>query len=108
VCVVSQGMVLSSFFWGYATTQVLGGYLSDRCGAKRVMMAAMLGWSLLTLMTPVVAQSCSDDDRPTIRDHSATGSSTRSAIVLRMFVIMRILTGCLQGSDGCIVVAKTF
>lgn len=42
------GTVLSSFFWGYALTQVLGGYLSDRFGAERVLLAAGAGWGLIT------------------------------------------------------------
>jgi len=81
-----QGIVLSAFFWGYATTQVIGGYLSDRCGAKTVMIAAMTGWSALTLMTPIMTQTCCD--------------GLRSGI-LHMFVIMRILTGCVQGTHLC-------
>ena len=49
------GTVLSSFFWGYALTQVLGGYLSDRFGAERVLLAAGLGWGLVTVrMTNVL------------------------------------------------------
>ena len=43
------GTVLSSFFWGYALTQILGGYLSDRFGAERVLFAAGLGWGLVTV-----------------------------------------------------------
>jgi len=67
---------------------VIGGYLSDRCGAKVVMITAMIGWSALTLLTPVVTQACCD--------------GTRSA-VLRMFVIMRIFTGCVQGTSLCLL-----
>jgi len=81
---VYQGTVLSAFFWGYATTQVIGGYLSDRCGAKVVMIAAMVGWSLLTIITPVVTRTC------------CVGSRRG---VLHMFVIIRILTGCFQGTN---------
>jgi len=42
------GQVLSSFFWGYALTQVAGGYLSDRLGAERVLLASACGWGLIT------------------------------------------------------------
>jgi len=79
-----QGIVLSAFFWGYATTQVIGGYLSDRCGAKVVMVSAMIGWSLLTMITPVLTRACCDGSR-----HA----------VLHMLVILRVLTGCVQGRN---------
>ena len=42
------GTVLSSFFWGYTLTQILGGYLSDKFGAERVLLAAGMIWGLLT------------------------------------------------------------
>ncbi|XP_064490218.1 voltage-gated purine nucleotide uniporter SLC17A9-like isoform X2 [Ornithodoros turicata] len=48
----TAGTVLSCFFWGYALTQVLGGYLGDRYGGAKVMLGAALGWSLLTFYTP--------------------------------------------------------
>ena len=63
---------------------MIGGYLSDRYGAKTVMMVAMIGWSLLTMMTPIATQSFSDGSRRG---------------VLHMFVIMRMLTGCVQGTN---------
>jgi len=43
------GTVLSSFFWGYALTQIIGGYLSDKFGAEKVMLAAGVGWGFVTV-----------------------------------------------------------
>ena len=40
---------------GYATTQVLGGWLALRCGPKRVLLTAVFLWSLATLLTPAAA-----------------------------------------------------
>lgn len=37
-----QGFVLSAFFWGYITTQVLGGWLSERYGGMRVLGTGLL------------------------------------------------------------------
>ncbi|KAL3193373.1 hypothetical protein MRX96_017604 [Rhipicephalus microplus] len=48
----TSGTVLCCFFWGYALTQVLGGYLGDVWGGDKVMLGAAIGWSLLTLYTP--------------------------------------------------------
>lgn len=48
----TAGVVLCCFFWGYALTQVLGGYLGDLWGGAKVMLGSALGWSLLTLYTP--------------------------------------------------------
>lgn len=49
-----SGAVLSSFFWGYTLTQVLGGYWSDRIGGAFVLFCATIGWSVITCWTPYV------------------------------------------------------
>jgi MFS family permease len=51
----ATGTLLSAFFYGYLTTQLLGGWLATRYGSKPVMLAGVLGPSLLTLLTPVLA-----------------------------------------------------
>ncbi|XP_034941000.1 vesicular glutamate transporter 3-like [Chelonus insularis] len=47
-----QGLVLSSFFYGYISTQLLGGWLSARIGGKRVFGGGIAVTALLTLITP--------------------------------------------------------
>lgn len=47
-----SGTVLSSFFWGYTLTQVLGGYLSDKIGGQKVIFLAAYGWSMITFFMP--------------------------------------------------------
>lgn len=47
-----SGMVLSSFFWGYTLTQVMGGYCSDKYGGQEVILLAAIGWSLVTFWMP--------------------------------------------------------
>jgi MFS family permease len=48
----ATGLILSSFLWGYIGPQMLGGWLADRFGGKRVLMAAVVLWSLGTFLTP--------------------------------------------------------
>lgn len=48
----TQGVVLSSFFYGYMCTQVLGGWLGARLGGSRVYGAGVAVTALLTLITP--------------------------------------------------------
>ena len=52
-----QGLVLSAFFIGYLLTQVIGGRLADRFGAKVVLGLAVLTWSLFTFVTPIAAMA---------------------------------------------------
>lgn len=52
----TQGLVLGSFFYGYVLTQVPGGRLADRFGAKRLLGAGILLAALLTLLTPWAAR----------------------------------------------------
>ncbi len=51
----TQGVVLSSFFYGYLATQILGGWLSDRYGGKVVLSVGVLLWSFFTIVTPPAA-----------------------------------------------------
>ncbi|KAG1667951.1 hypothetical protein FOA52_008323 [Chlamydomonas sp. UWO 241] len=50
-----QGVVLSSFFAGYALTQMLGGQLADRYGGKIVLTAGISIWSICTGLIPMAA-----------------------------------------------------
>nr|CAD7454717.1 unnamed protein product [Timema tahoe] len=51
-----QGFLLSAYFYGYSATQLLGGRLSDRFGAKMIMGPGILATGLLSLLTPVVVK----------------------------------------------------
>ena len=51
-----QGNLLSSFFYGYIVTQVVGGYFSDRFGGKTVFLVGMVTLSGTTLLIPVLAR----------------------------------------------------
>jgi sugar phosphate permease len=47
----SLGVVLSSFFAGYALMQIPGGWLADKYGSKKIMVIALVMWSLFTIVT---------------------------------------------------------
>ena len=51
----TQGILLASFFYGYVVTQLPGGYLSERFSAKIVFGLAVFIPSVLSLLTPFVA-----------------------------------------------------
>uniref|UniRef100_UPI002954A461 voltage-gated purine nucleotide uniporter SLC17A9-like n=1 Tax=Panthera onca TaxID=9690 RepID=UPI002954A461 len=71
------GVVLSSFFWGYCLTQVVGGHLGDRIGGEKVILLSASAWGFITAATPLLARLSS------------------AHLVLMTF--SRILTGLLQG-----------
>ncbi|EQB77208.1 solute carrier family 17 member 9 [Camelus ferus] len=50
------GLVLSSFFWGYCLTQVVGGHLGDRIGGEKVILLSASAWGCITAATPLLAQ----------------------------------------------------
>ncbi len=52
---LGMGGVLSAFFIGYALMQLPGGMLADRFGPRRVMIAAIVGWSFFTVLTGLAA-----------------------------------------------------
>lgn len=46
-----QGVVMSTFYIGYAAMQIPGGWIADRWGSKKVIVVSIAFWSLFTLMT---------------------------------------------------------
>ncbi|EEF28716.1 probable anion transporter 6, chloroplastic [Ricinus communis] len=49
------GLVQSSFFWGYALSQLPGGWLSKIFGGRKVLKIGVLVWSLATAFVPLLA-----------------------------------------------------
>ncbi|XP_052864741.1 sialin [Anopheles cruzii] len=52
-----QNLMLGSFFWGYVLTELPGGRLAEVIGGRRVFGYSMLWASLLTLLTPLAANT---------------------------------------------------
>lgn len=50
-----QGIILGAFFYGFVVTQIPGGRLAERFGAKWLFGVAVLSTSLLTLLIPAAA-----------------------------------------------------
>ena len=49
----STGIILSAFFLGYAIMPIPGGWLADKFGAKRVLLMAVITWSIFTGLTAI-------------------------------------------------------
>lgn len=47
-----QGVIQSSFLWGYMATQLLGGALADKYGGKVVMAGGIIWFSLASMLLP--------------------------------------------------------
>jgi len=50
----TQGIILGGFFYGYTTTQVLGGTLAQRIGGKVLMLFGIAWTAALTLLLPIL------------------------------------------------------
>lgn len=53
----TQGLILSGFYYGYAITQVPGGYLAEKFGGKWTLGVGLLSTALFTFLTPIVIRA---------------------------------------------------
>nr|CAD7586853.1 unnamed protein product [Timema genevievae] len=51
-----QGFILSAFYYGYITTQIIGGRLGEKYGAKFIMGPGLLAAGIMSLLTPIAAR----------------------------------------------------
>jgi ACS family sodium-dependent inorganic phosphate cotransporter-like MFS transporter 5 len=51
-----QDYILGSFFYGYILTQIPGGWMAEKFGAKWLFGLGVLCTSVLTLVTPIAAR----------------------------------------------------
>ncbi|KAK7066420.1 hypothetical protein SK128_019270, partial [Halocaridina rubra] len=54
---MTQGVILGSYFYGYAITQILGGRLAEIYGTRWVFGGCIFGGAICTLLTPVVSKA---------------------------------------------------
>ncbi|XP_042203100.1 sialin-like [Homarus americanus] len=82
----TQGLVLGAFYWGYATTNFVGGRAAEYLGGRLVLGMSLLLSSLLTLFNPLCA-----------------------SLSKELFIAIRIVQGIVQGvtypSLGLLVVS---
>lgn len=52
-----QGLVLSSFYWGYVLSQIPGGLVADRFGGKHTLTAGMVLSIVATALAPVAVRA---------------------------------------------------
>jgi MFS family permease len=52
-----QGLVLSSFFYGYIVTQIPGGWLATQIGGRKLFGIGVGMTALVTLLTPALASA---------------------------------------------------
>lgn len=75
------GTILSSFFWGYCLTQIIGGVLSDKLGGQRIIFISSIFWSITTVSMPTFFEL----------------SSYFPSYSLAIIVFIRVLNGAMQG-----------
>lgn len=69
----SKGIILSTFYYGYACSQIPGGWAAQRVGGRRILLLSFVLWSLTCALVPL------DPNRPLL------------------LVLARLLVGVAQG-----------
>lgn len=82
-----QGLILSSFFWGYVITHLPGGLLAERFGGKYTLGFGILGTAVFTLLTPVVVEEFGATGLIVIRVIEGLGEVNRITIIIILLLL---------------------
>ena len=85
----STGVLLSAFYWGYAASQVPGGWAAARFGPSVVLSLSFAAWTAATLATPLPGPDCSG---------LSPSASSPSSCSLVPTAVARVLVGLAQGA----------
>lgn len=72
----TQGLILSSFYWGYVITHLPGGMLAEKFGGKYSLGLGILSTAVFTLLTPVVVEWGEDTGLIVLRVLMGLGEGT--------------------------------
>jgi ACS family sodium-dependent inorganic phosphate cotransporter len=86
----STGALLSAFYWGYAASQVPGGWAAARFGPSAVLSASFAAWTAATLATPLPGPGCGGG--------GGGGGGPPSSCSLAPTAAARVLVGLAQGA----------
>lgn len=100
-----EGTVLSAFFGGYATTQLVGGQLADSLGAKWILAGGLSCWSLATALTPLAAASGAG---PLLATRLALGLGEGVAFPAVHSAIAKLVPRSQQSSAVALVTAASY
>ena len=51
---IQMGQIFSAFMVGYTVCQIPAGLFADRLGPRKVLVTAVLGWSVITVLTGII------------------------------------------------------
>ncbi|XP_058793734.1 sialin-like [Phymastichus coffea] len=80
----AQGQILSSYYWGYIITCILGGSILDKLGGKHTMGTSILSTALLTLMVPKSVEWADATSLTIIRFLTGLGSGMLNPAIMRL------------------------
>ncbi|CAL5426439.1 unnamed protein product [Camellia sinensis] len=49
----NKGKILSAFYYGYASSQVPGGWIAQKIGGRRVLLLSFVLWTLTCALVPL-------------------------------------------------------
>lgn len=71
-----QGLILSSFYWGYTLSHIPAGLLAEKFGGKWCLSLGILSTAIFTLLTPLAIKTGGADLLITLRFFEGLGEGT--------------------------------